>query len=139
MLTFAHKKIRMELKNYLSISGLPGLFKLKASRGNGIIVSNLGTGSTSFVTSRKHNFSPLDSIGIYKNDGDTESLKAVLELMVKDKVNVPDKASKLSNQELIAYLEGIMPDFDKDMVKPRDIKKLITWFNILDKNGVFEG
>ena len=58
--------------------------------------------------------------------------------MLKDKANVPEKASKLSNKELITYMETVMPDFDKRMVKPRDIKKLITWFNLLEKHGDFK-
>ncbi|HHB78745.1 MAG TPA: hypothetical protein ENK85_05895 [Saprospiraceae bacterium] len=128
----------MDIKDYLSISGLPGLYKIKASRPNGIIASNLETGASSFVSSRKHQFSPLESIGIYKNDGDTEALKSVLEAMLAQKDNVPTTPKKLSNTELLDYLESVMPDFDRDMVKPRDIKKLISWFHILDRHGDFE-
>lgn len=128
----------MDIKDYLSISGLPGLYRLKASRKNGIIVTNLETAASSFVSSRKHQFSPLESIGIYKNDGDTESLKAVLEAMLVKKDSVPPSPNKLSSKELLDYMDDVMPNFDKDMVKPRDIKKLIKWFHILDKNGDFE-
>jgi len=128
----------MDIKDYLSISGLPGLFKVKASRPNGIIAINLLTGASSFISSRKHQFSPLESIGIYKNDGDTEALKVILEAMLAQKDAVPESPKKLSNTELLDYLATVMPDFDRDLVKPRDVKKLITWFHILDKHGDFD-
>jgi len=128
----------MDIKDYLSVSGLPGLYKVKASRPNGIIATNLQTGASSFISSRKHQFSPLESIGIYKNDGDTEALKIILEAMLAQKDAVPKSPKKLSNTELLDYLGTIMPDFDRDLVKPRDVKKLITWFHILDKHGDFD-
>ncbi len=128
----------MDIQDYLSVSGLPGLYKVKASRPNGIIATNLQTGASSFISSRKHQFSPLESIGIYKNDGDTEALKVILEAMLAQKDAVPATPKKLSNTELLDYLESVMPDFDRDLVKPRDVKKLITWFHILDKHGDFE-
>ncbi len=128
----------MDIQDYLSVSGLPGLYKIKASRPNGIIATNLQTGASSFISSRKHQFSPLESIGIYKNDGDTEALKIILEAMLAQKDAVPDSPKKLSNTELLDYLGSVMPDFDRDLVKPRDVKKLITWFHILEQHGVFE-
>jgi len=128
----------MDIQDYLSVSGLPGLYKVKASRPNGIIAINLESNASSFISSRKHQFSPLESIGIYKNDGDTEALKVILQSMIADKENVPATPKKLSNTELLDYLGTVMPDFDRDLVKPRDVKKLITWFHILDKNGDFD-
>jgi len=128
----------MDIQDYLSVSGLPGLYKVKASRPNGIIATNLQSGASSFVSSRKHQFSPLESIGIYKNDGDTEALKLILEAMLAQKDAVPATPKKLSNKELLDYLESVMPDFDHDLVKPRDVKKLITWFHILDEHGDFD-
>ena len=42
---------------------------------------------------------------------------------------------KADNDELRKYMEEILPDYDKERVYPSDIKKLISWYNILiEKN-----
>jgi hypothetical protein len=35
-------------------------------------------------------------------------------------------------------LAEVLPDFDRDRVYSRDIKKLISWYNILVTNGITE-
>ena len=32
---------------------------------------------------------------------------------------------------MFAYFEEILPDFDQERVYPNDIKKVITWYNLL--------
>ena len=34
------------------------------------------------------------------------------------------------------FLAGVLPEFDRDRVYPNDIKKLISWYNILIENGI---
>ena len=34
------------------------------------------------------------------------------------------------------YFAEILPDFDRDRVHDSDIRKLLTWYNILVKNGI---
>ena len=43
---------------------------------------------------------------------------------------------KAAAEELRQYLSEVLPDFDRDRVYPNDIKKLITWYNILVNNGI---
>ncbi len=44
-------------------------------------------------------------------------------------------SKKANNAELAAYLEQVLPDYDRDRVHPNDIRKLISWYNILVKSG----
>ena len=40
--------------------------------------------------------------------------------------------------ELRAYFAEILPNFDRERVYPSDIKKLISWYNILIGAGITE-
>ena len=44
-------------------------------------------------------------------------------------------AKKAKTPELFAYLEQVLPDFDRDRVHPNDVRKLISWYNILVKSN----
>ncbi len=55
----------MKLDNVISVTGLPGLYKLLASRNNGLLIESFETKKRQFVSARKHQFTPLVSTGIY--------------------------------------------------------------------------
>ena len=57
--------ILMDLENILSVTGLSGLYKLVTTRSNGIVIEDLDSGKKTFISMRKHQFTPLESIGIY--------------------------------------------------------------------------
>ena len=39
-------------------------------------------------------------------------------------------------EELVAYFETVMPDYDRERVYLTHIKKMYSWYNILVANGV---
>jgi len=126
----------MDLSKYLSISGLPGLYKMLANRSNGLIVESLDTGKSRFVPSRKHGFTPLESISIY-TVMDTISLKEVFErLKKKDPSLIP--TSENSDDEIKAYFKEVIPDYDDSRVYLKDMKKLFRWYNFLNENKLLE-
>ena len=43
---------------------------------------------------------------------------------------------KATVDDLRAYFTEILPDYDRDRVYPTDIKKLISWYNILVSNNI---
>ena len=43
---------------------------------------------------------------------------------------------KASNAELQAWFDEVLPNWDRDRVYPSDIRKLITWYNILIHAGI---
>ncbi len=118
------------LKDILAISGQPGLYKLVSNTKNGIIVENLETKkrTPSYATAK---VSALEDIAIYTEDGDDKPLNEVL-LKIKEKEGGEQALShKLGNNELKAYFDEIMADYDKERVYVSDIKKVIQWYNIL--------
>ena len=42
---------------------------------------------------------------------------------------------KADNETLRAYLAEVLPNFDRERVYPTDIKKLISWYNLLVETG----
>ncbi|MBX2876970.1 MAG: DUF5606 domain-containing protein [Saprospiraceae bacterium] len=126
----------MNLENLIAVSGLPGLYKMAANRGNGLIIEDLASGKKRFASARKHQFTPLESIGIYTDDGDTTELKNVFGAMLeKAESNPPVKASA-SPADLNNYFSEILPNYDRDRVLIGDIKKVIKWFNYLNDKGL---
>lgn len=126
------------LKKILSISGKPGLFRLVSRGKNMIIVESLLTGSRQPAYSNEKIVS-LGDIAIFKEEGE-EPLRNVLKaIKAKENGEQISVSSKASNDELKSYLSEVLPDFDRVRVYPSDIKKLISWYNMLvEKNVDFE-
>ena len=45
---------------------------------------------------------------------------------------------KATPEQLREYLAEVLPNFDRDRVYVADIKKLVSWYNILISNGITE-
>lgn len=123
------------LKKILSITGKPGLYKLVAQGKNMIIVESLADGKRFPVYARDKAVS-LGDIAIF-TETEEMLLAEVLE-KVKEKEDGA-KASiepKSDNESLRKYMEEVLPNYDKSRVYPSDIKKLITWYNILIENNL---
>lgn len=124
----------MKLDEFVAVSGLPGVFKMVANRSNGLIVENIETGKRKFAPTRKHQFTPLASIGIY-TDGpeDTLELKEVFRSMLEKVETNPPVTHNSEPKALIEYFRSVMPTYDEDRVSVGDIKKVVKWFNYLNE------
>jgi hypothetical protein len=124
------------LKTILSISGKSGLFKLLSQGKNMLIAESLSEKKKIPVYARDKVIS-LGDIAIY-TDNDEIPLHKVL-TDVKNKENgqkVPIDLSSAKPDELRTYFAGILPNFDRDRVYPSDIKKLLSWYNLLIANDI---
>ncbi len=121
----------MNLEEYVAVSGMPGVYKMVANRKNGLILADLDSGKRKFAPARKHQFTPLASIGIYTDD-DTEELKVVFRAMLEKYDTIPPVPTNSSGEEMHEYFGEILPNFDRDKVFASDIKKVIKWFNFLN-------
>ena len=141
---FAHRKNKLlitkteytMLKTILSISGKPGLYKLISQGKNMLIVESL-VDKKRFPAYGNEKIISLGDIAMY-TDADEVPLKDVL-LSMKKKENgaaVALDVKKASVKELQAYLAEVLPNFDRDRVYVSDIKKLITWYNLLVASGM---
>jgi len=120
------------LKDILAISGHGGLFKyLKKSR-NGIIVEHLETGKrlNADATAR---INALEDISVYTMDDDVP-LKDILKNIAEHEEGGPSlNPKKASSNQLREYFENIVPEYDEDRVYVSDIKKILKWYNTLQK------
>lgn len=125
------------LKTILSISGRPGLFRLVSHGKNMLIVESLAD-KKKVPAYAKDKVISLGDIAIYTNGGEVP-LHDVLE-SVKKKENAAKASISTSAkpEELRAYMAEVLPDFDRERVYPSDIKKLISWYNILIEAGITE-
>jgi hypothetical protein len=123
------------LKTILSISGKPGLFKLVSQGKNMLIVESLINKQRIPAYARDKVLS-LGDIAVY-TDGDEVPLHVIL-TSIRDKENGQKSSLNLSAaqpDELRAYLAGVLPAFDRERVYPSDIRKMISWYNLLVTSG----
>ena len=126
----------MNLHKLVAVSGRPGIYKMAANRPNGLIIEDLDSGKKMFAPSRKHQFTPLESISIYtENEEDTVELKTVFRNMLAQVEDLPPVSTKAGAMEIKSYFEQVLPEYDRDKVLVSDIKKLIKWFNFLNERN----
>lgn len=124
------------LKTILSISGKPGLYKLISQGKNMLIVESL-VDKKRFPAYGNEKIISLGDIAMY-TDAEEVPLQEVL-LSMKKKENgvaVVMDLKKATADDLRAYLAEVLPAFDRDRVYPSDIKKLISWYNLLVASGL---
>lgn len=124
------------LKGILSISGQSGLYKMVAEAKNHIIVESLDTKKRMPVYSTVK-VSALEDIAIYTLNEDLP-LKEVFK-SISDKENGGKAISpKASGNELKAYFELVVPEYDKERVYVSDIKKVVLWYNTLQEKEMLD-
>lgn len=124
----------MSLDKILSISGKPGLYELKTQTRSGFLAQSLIDGKKVSVSAR-HNVSLLSEIAIYTTSEELP-LAEVFD-KIKAKENGGEAIShKSSKDQLEEYFFNVLPDYDEDRVYPSDIKKVVQWYNLLQKNGI---
>ncbi|WP_341838555.1 DUF5606 domain-containing protein [Chitinophaga pollutisoli] len=127
----------MQYREIVAVTGLGGLFQLLASKQDGAIVKSLEDKSTRFVSSRIHNFTPLESIEVFTT-GDNVNLSAVFKAMQENAASFPLVDAKADNNTIKGYFKSVFPEFDEDRVYVSDMKKMVKWFSILEKNDLLK-
>lgn len=121
----------MKLKDYLAIAGEHGLFKFIAQGRNAIIVEHLESGkrTTAHATAK---VSSLEDISIFTEDEDLP-LGKVFDTIFDRENGGPAPDPKSDIEILKEYFLQVVPDYDTSRVYTSDIKKVILWYNILQK------
>ena len=116
----------------LAIYGKPGLYKLFSRGKNNLIVEALDATHRRMPAFATDRITSLADIAMFTETDDIplmdvlENLKTVAE---GKKTTVDPK--KASTKELQDYFTKVLPEWDRDRVHVSDIKKLISWYNIL--------
>lgn len=126
----------MELKDILAISGQPGLYRYVAQSHTGVIVESLLDNKRSNVSATSR-VSALTEISMF-TEGEDIALADVFTKMYAYTEGKQAISHKESNDRLKEFFGAVLPDYDKERVHVSDIKKAISWFNILVEAGFTE-
>lgn len=124
----------MDLKDILSVSGKPGLFKTIAQTKTGVIIESLIDGKRiqAFASDK---ISSLGEISIFTT-ADDMPLREVFRLIREKNGEVAAPDSKADDRTLKAFFETVVPDYDHERVYTSHIRKLVQWYNLLIANGI---
>ncbi|MDR0231942.1 MAG: DUF5606 domain-containing protein [Dysgonamonadaceae bacterium] len=123
------------LKEILSVSGKPGLFKMVSQGKNMYIVESLLDGKRVPVYARDKVVS-LGDIAVYTETEELPLATVLNNIKIKESGAAIDMKSNIQPAELRTYFEQILPEYDKDKVYPSDMKKIMGWYNILLNAGI---
>ena len=127
----------MDMEKLVAVSGVSSVMKLVSTKKNGLFLEDFDSKKIRFYTSRKYNFTPLESISVYvESDEETIPLGEVLGKMKTQMDENPPLDLNASSDELKAYFETILPSYNKEQVYVSDIKKIIKWFSYLNERDL---
>ncbi len=126
----------MNLRALVSVTGKPGLFKLIGQNKAGFILETLDekkVKSTVSISTTK--MATLEDITIYGEE-DEIRLIDVLQAIKDQGTKTPDL--KASGDTLRTFFREVAPGHDESRVYSSDIKKIISWYNVLKDLPLFE-
>ena len=118
------------LKEILSVTGKPGLFKLISQGKNMLIVESLIDGKR-IPAYTKDKVVSLGDIAIFTDTAEVPLGQVLESVKTKENGAVCSIDPKVDNDKLRKYMGEVLPDYDRDRVYPSDIRKLLSWYNIL--------
>lgn len=124
----------MKFEELASVAGKGGLFKVLKPSKAGVILESLDAKKKKLVVGADARVSILSEISIYTNT--TEGATPLIDVMntIHEEFEGDTGLDKNSDsEELKSFLKHVLPDYDEDRVYVSDIKKLITWYNLIVK------
>lgn len=125
------------LKEILSVTGKSGLFKLVSQGKNMLIVESLIDGKRIPAYSKDKVVS-LGDIAIFTETAEVPLGEVLEKLKEKENASISSVDPKSDNDTLRKYMSEILPEYDRERVYPSDIRKLITWYNLLINSNITE-
>ena len=123
------------LKKILSISGLPGLYKLISYGKNMLLVEGLTDGHRFPVHSRERVMS-LGDISIFTTAEDLPLSQVFENVGKKFENKAIDTKAYSTPDQLHEFMKSVLENWDEERVHNSDIKKIISWYNLLVNAGI---
>ena len=127
----------MALEKIIAIGGKPGLYELIAQTKGGFVAESL-VDKKRLTVSIRAKVSVLSEIAIYALDREVPLLEVFEAIHKKEEgkeTSVSPKADKLALEE---YFFSILPNYDEDRVYASDMKKILSWYNLLLNSGTLK-
>ena len=118
------------LKEILSITGKPGLFKLISQGKNMLVVESLIDGKR-IPAYTKDKVVSLGDIAIFTESTEIPLGQVLENLKLKENGALCSIDTKADNDTLRKFMGEVLPEYDRDRVYPSDIRKVLAWYNIL--------
>jgi dephospho-CoA kinase len=121
----------------LAIAGKPGLYRLVSRGKNNLIVEALDATHRRLPAFATDRITSLGDIAMFTQTDDVplmDVLDSLKKLEDGKKASLNEK--KASADELKEYFTKVLPEWDRERVHVSDIKKLISWYNILIEAGI---
>ncbi|WP_417236481.1 DUF5606 domain-containing protein [Bizionia paragorgiae] len=125
----------MGLDKILAISGKPGLYKLVAQTRGGFVAESL-MDNRRITVGIQQNVSVLSEIAIYTLVAEVPLKEVFNKIKEKENGAQTSVSHKESKDKLEEYFFEVLPDYDEDRVYASDIKKVLQWYNMLQKNDL---
>ncbi|MBU2928968.1 DUF5606 family protein [Winogradskyella psychrotolerans] len=127
----------MSLDKILSISGKPGLYQIVTQTRTGAVVESL-IDKKRITVGAHSNISILSEIAIYTL-AEEVPLRDVLKKVKEKEGGQPTSISHKDGKDVLEeFFFEVLPDYDEDRVYPSDIKKVVQWYNLLQKNNLLD-
>lgn len=123
------------LKTILSIAGKPGLYRLVSHGKNMLIVESL-TDKKRIPAYAKDKVISLGDIAMYTDAEEVPLHEVLTNLRNKENGKKTSISASAKPEELRKFFAEVLPNFDRERVYPTDIKKLISWYNLLIEAGI---
>ena len=125
----------MDLSKILVVSGKPDIYELVSQTKTGAIVESLADKKRCpvFKTDR---ISSLNEISIFTTEKEKPLTEVMQDIFRKeDGKTIAFDIRKTANTDLFAYFKEVLPNYDTDHVHASDVKKVLLWYNLLNKAG----
>jgi len=122
----------MDFKDIAAVSGKGGLFKVVKPTKTGVILESLDENKAKLVTNMSQKVSVLAEISVYSTgEKETIALNEVFSKIKEEFGDDPGLDKNSDPDELKSFLAHILPDYDRDRVYVSDIKKIVSWYQII--------
>jgi len=124
----------MKFEEIAAVSGKGGLFKVLKPTKTGVILESLDGKKSKLVVGADAQVSILSEISIYTHTKDGATPLNEVMRKIHGEFGGDTGLDKNSDaDELKSFLKHVLPDYDEDRVYVSDIKKLVSWYNLLSK------
>ncbi|MCC2598060.1 DUF5606 domain-containing protein [Sphingobacterium sp. FBM7-1] len=124
----------MNLRALVSVTGKPGLFKLVGQSKNGFILETLDEKKIkSTVNLSTTKMATLEDITIYGEEEEIRLLDVFANIKERGE-NLPDSKDGKALRE---FFREVAPGHDESRVYASDMKKIISWYNIIKELPLF--
>ncbi len=126
----------MDFSKIIVVSGKSGAFKVIAQSRSGFIAESLIDGKKMPIAA-SNRITSIEDIVVF-TEAEEVKLKEVLKKMKEITKGEQAIDHKSADKDIAVFFESVLPDYDRDKVYVSDMRKMIFWYNLLQKNTMLD-